>query len=142
MFGQFGNELMSQRQDCNETWTCQQTVGPKIQPSEVTWQVVQYHRSRASKQPILPDLPEASRLRTFTIMKSVRFSYSQFVSYYFLVLKVIKLLLFSPSRSSNCINRVYLSKRITLFWPQLQRKIQWYLLKIRLNVSLYRNVNF
>ena len=37
-------------------------------------------------------------------MKSVRFSYSLFGSYYFLVLKVIKLLLFGPSRSSNCID--------------------------------------
>ena len=43
-------------------------------------------------------------------MKSVRFSYSLFVSYYFLVLKVIKLLLFGPSRSSNCIDGLLIEK--------------------------------
>ena len=36
--------------------------------------------TQGSKQPILPDL------RTITIMKSVRFSFSLFGSYYFLVL--------------------------------------------------------
>ena len=43
-------------------------------------------------------------------MKSVRFSYSLFVSYYFLVLKVIKLLLFGPSRSSNCKDDLLIEK--------------------------------
>ena len=45
-------------------------------------------------------------------MKSVRFSYSLFGSYYFLVLKVIKLLLFGPSRSSNCIDGLLIKKKL------------------------------
>ena len=43
-------------------------------------------------------------------MKSVRFSYSLFVSYYVLVLMVIKLLLFGPSHSSNCIDGLLIEK--------------------------------
>ena len=72
-------------------------------------------------------------------MKSVRFSYSLFVSYYFLVLKVIKLLLFGPSRSSNCIDRLLIEKDNIILTTFIE-KIEWYLLKIRLNV--YVNVNF
>ena len=74
-----------------------------------------------------------------TIMKSVRFSYSLFVSYYFLVLKVIKLLLFGPSRSSNCIDGLLIEKDNIILTTFIE-KIEWYLLKIRLNV--YLNVNF
>ena len=82
---------------------------------------------------------EPSRLRTITIMKSVRFSYSFFGSYYFLVLKVIKLLLFGPSRSSNCIDGLLIEKDNIILTTFIE-KIEWYLLKIRLNV--YLNVNF
>ena len=62
-------------------------------------------------------------------MKSVRFSYSLFVSYCVLVLKVIKLLLFGPSRSSNCIDGL-LIEILTTFIEKKER----YLLKIRLDV--------
>ena len=72
-------------------------------------------------------------------MKSVRFSYSFFVSYYFLVYKVIKLLLFGPSRSSNCIDGLLIEKDNIILTTFIE-KIEWYLLKIRLNV--YLNVNF
>ena len=72
-------------------------------------------------------------------MKSVRFSCSLFVSYYFLVLKVIKLLLFGPSRSSNCIDCLLIEKDNIILTTFIE-KIEWYLLKIRLNV--YVNVNF
>ena len=72
-------------------------------------------------------------------MKSVRFSYSLFVSYYFLVLKVIKLLLFGPSRSSNCIDGLLIEKDNNILTTFIE-KIEWYLLKIRLKV--YLNVNF
>ena len=72
-------------------------------------------------------------------MKSVRFSYSLFGSYYFLVLKVIKLLLFGPSRSSNCIDGLLIEKDNIILTTFIE-KIEWYLLKIRLNV--YLNVNF
>ena len=72
-------------------------------------------------------------------MKSVRFSYSLFVSYYFLVLKVIKLLLFGPSRSINCIDGLLIEKDNIILTTFIE-KIEWYLLKIRLNV--YVNVNF
>ena len=72
-------------------------------------------------------------------MKSVRFSYSFFVSYYFLVYKVIKLLLFGPSRSSNCIDGLLIEKDNIILTTFIE-KIEWYLLKIRLNV--YWNVNF
>ena len=72
-------------------------------------------------------------------MKSVRFSYSLFVSYYFLVLKVIRLLLFGPSRSSNCIDGLLIEKD-NIILTTFMEKIEWYLLKIRLNV--YVNVNF
>jgi len=92
---------MSQCPGCNETWTCQQT-GPKIRLSE---QPGRWFSIAGPVQASSLSCPtsEPSRLRTMTIMKSVRFSYSLFVSFYFLVLKVIKLLLFGPSRSSNCI---------------------------------------
>ena len=43
-------------------------------------------------------------------MKSVPFSYSLFVSYYVLEPKVIKLLFFGPSRSSNCIDGLLIEK--------------------------------
>ena len=66
-------------------------------------------------------------------MKSVRFSYSLFVSYYFLVLKVIKLLLFGPSRSSNCIDGLLIEKDNIILTTFIE-KIEWYLLKIKLNV--------
>ena len=66
-------------------------------------------------------------------MKSVRFSYSLFSSYYFLVLKVIKLLLFGPSRSSNCIDGLLIEKDNIILTTFIE-KIEWYLLKIRLNV--------
>ena len=72
-------------------------------------------------------------------MKSVRFSFSLFVSYYFLVLKVIRLLLFGPSRSSNCIDGLLIEKD-NIILTTFMEKIEWYLLKIRLNV--YVNVNF
>ena len=72
-------------------------------------------------------------------MKSVRFSYSFFVSYYFLVYKVIKLLLFGPSRSSNCIDGLLIEKDNIILTTFIE-KIEWYLLKITLNV--YWNVNF
>ena len=55
---------------------------------------------------------EPSRLRTITIMKSVRFSHSLFGSYYVIVLKVIKLRLFGPSRSSNCIDGLLIKKKL------------------------------
>ena len=72
-------------------------------------------------------------------MKSVRFRYSFFVSYYFLVYKVIKLLLFGPSRSSNCIDGLLIEKDNIILTTFIE-KIEWYLLKIRLNT--YLNVNF
>ena len=72
-------------------------------------------------------------------MKSVRFNYSLFVSYYFLVLKVIKLLLFGPSRSSNCMDGLLIEKDNIILTTFIE-KMEWYLLKIRLNV--YLNVNF
>ena len=74
-----------------------------------------------------------------SIMKSVRFSYSLFV--FFLVLKVIRLLLFGPSRtrSSNCMDGLLIEKDNVILTTFIE-KIGWYLLKIRLNV--YLNVNF
>ena len=53
---------------------------------------------------------EPNRLRAITIMKSVRFSYSLFVSYYFLVLKASRPLLFGPSRPSNCKDGLLIEK--------------------------------
>ena len=53
---------------------------------------------------------EPSRLSRITIIKSVHFSYGLFVSYYVLVLKVVKLLLFGPSRSINCIDGLLMEK--------------------------------
>ena len=77
---------------------------------------------------------EPSRLRTITIMKSVRFSNSLFVSYYFLVLKVINLLLFSPSRPSNCIDCLLIEKDNIILTTFIEKiHVEWYLLKIRLN---------
>ena len=66
-------------------------------------------------------------------MKSVRFSYSLFVSYYVFVRKVIKLLLFGPSRSSNCIDGLLIEKD-NIILTRFIEIIEWYLLKIRLNV--------
>ena len=57
---------------------------------------------------------EPNRLRAITIMKSVRFSYSLFVSYYFLVLKASKPLFFGPSHPSNCKDGLLIEKE-TLF---------------------------
>ena len=54
-------------------------------------------------------------------LKSVRFSYSLFVSYYFLVLKVIKLLLFGPSRSSNCIDGLLIEKDIIILTTLIEK---------------------
>ena len=54
-------------------------------------------------------------------MKSVRFSYSFFVSYYFLVYKVIKLLLFGPSRSSNCIDGLLTEKDIIILTTLIEK---------------------
>ena len=51
----------------------------------------------------------------------------------FLVLKVIKLLLFGPSRSSNCIDGLLIEKDNIILTTFIE-KIEWYLLKIRLNV--------
>ena len=65
-------------------------------------------------------------------MKRVRFSYSLFGSYYFLVLKVIKLLLFGSSRSSNCIDGLLIEKD-DIVLTTFKEKIEWCLLKIRLN---------
>ena len=53
---------------------------------------------------------EPSRLRTITIIRSVHFTYGLFVSYYVLELKVIRLLLFGPSRSINCIDGLLMEK--------------------------------
>ena len=66
-------------------------------------------------------------------MKSVRFSYSLFVSYYFLVLKVIKLLLFGPSRSSNCKDDLLIEKD-NIILTTCTEKIEWRLLKIWFSV--------
>ena len=66
-------------------------------------------------------------------MKSVRFSYSLFVSYYFLVLKASKPLLFGPSRPSNCKDGLLIEKE-NIILTTFIAKIEWYLLKIRLNV--------
>ena len=65
---------------------------------------------------------EPNRLRTITIMKSVRFSYSLFVSYCVLVLKVIKLLLFGPSRSSNCIDGLLIEKDNIILTTFIEKK--------------------
>ena len=67
---------------------------------------------------------EPSRLRTITIMKSVRFSYSLFVSYIFLVLKVIKLLLIGPLRSSYCIDGLLIEKD-NIILATCVGKIEW-----------------
>ena len=53
---------------------------------------------------------EPNRLRAITIMKSVRFSYSLFVNYYFLVLKASKPLLFGTLRPSNCKDGLLVEK--------------------------------
>ena len=52
---------------------------------------------------------------------------------------VIKLLLFGPSRSSNCIDGLLIEKDNIILTTFIE-KIEWYLLKIRLNA--YLNVNF
>ena len=93
---------------------------------------MQYSRSRASKQPILPDLSTKPITYDYDYEKC-RFSYSLFVSYYFLVLKVIKLLLFGPSRSINCIDGLLIEKDNIILTTFIE-KIEWYLLKIRFNV--------
>ena len=74
-----------------------------------------------------------------SIMKSVRFSYSLFA--FFLVLKVIRLLLFGPSRtlSSNFMDGLLIEKDNVILTTFIE-KIGWYLLKIRLNA--YLNVKF
>ena len=67
-------------------------------------------------------------------MKSVRFSYSLFVSYYFLELnKVIKLLLFGPSRPSNCKDGLLIEKDNIILTTCIE-KIEWCLLKIWFSV--------
>ena len=71
-------------------------------------------------------------------MKSVSSSYSLFASNYILVLKVnllSSLLLFGPSRSltSNCIDGLLIEK-INILTTCIER-IEWYLLKISLNVQ-------
>ena len=53
--------------------------------------------------------------------------------YYVLVRKVVKLLLFGPSRSSNCIDSLLIEKDNIILTTFIE-KIEWYLLKIRLNV--------
>ena len=61
---------------------------------------------------------------------------------FFLVLKVLRLLLFGPSRtsrSSNCMDGLLIEKDNIILTTFIE-KIEWYLLKIRLNV--YLNVNF
>ena len=71
-------------------------------------------------------------------MKSVRFSYSLFVSYYFLVLKASKPLLFGPSRPSNCKDGLLIEKDNIILTTCIE-KIEWCLLKIWF--SVYWNVN-
>ena len=66
-------------------------------------------------------------------MKSVRFSCSLFVSYYFLVLKASKPLLFGPSRPSNCKDGLLIEKDNIILTTCIE-KIERYLLKRRLNV--------
>ena len=46
---------------------------------------------------------------------------------------LIKLLLFSPSRSGNCIDGLLIEKDNIILTTFIE-KIEWYLLKIRLNV--------
>ena len=63
-------------------------------------------------------------------------TYTLFVSYYVLVLMVIKLLLFwlfGPSRSSNCIY-ILLIEKDNIILTTFIEKIERYLLKISLNV--------
>ena len=60
------------------------------------------------------------------------------IIFYYLI-KVIKLLLFGPSRSSNCIDGLLIEKDNIILTTFIE-KIEWYLLKIRLNA--YLNVNF
>ena len=72
-------------------------------------------------------------------MKSVPSSYSLFASNYIIVLKVnllSSLLLFGPSRSltSNCIDGLLIEK-INIILTACIERIEWYLLKIRLNVQ-------
>ena len=57
----------------------------------------------------------------------------------FWYLRLVKLLLFGPSRSSNCIDGLLIEKDNIILTTFIE-KIEWYLLKIRLNV--YLNVNF
>ena len=63
-------------------------------------------------------------------------TYTLFVSYYVLVLMVIKLLLFwlfGPSLSSNCID-ILLIEKDNIILTTFIEKIERYLLKISLNV--------
>ena len=63
-------------------------------------------------------------------------TYTLFVSYYVLVLMVIKLLLFwlfGPSRCSNCID-ILLIEKDNIILTTFIEKIERYLLKISLNV--------
>ena len=65
-------------------------------------------------------------------MKSVRFSYSLFVNYYFLVLKASKPLLFGPSRG-NCKDGLLVEKDNIILTTCIE-KIEWCLLKIWFSV--------
>ena len=76
---------------------------------------------------------EPNRLRAITIMKSVRFSYSLFVNYYFLVLKASKPLLFGTLRPSNCKDGLLVEKDNVILTTYIE-KIEWCLLKIWFSV--------
>ena len=76
---------------------------------------------------------EPNRLRAITIMKSVRFSYSLFVNYYFLVLKTSKPLLFGTLRPSNCKDGLLVEKDNVILTTYIE-KIEWSLLKIWFSV--------
>ena len=70
-------------------------------------------------------------------MKSVRFSYSLFVSYYFLVLKASKPLLFGPSDPSNGKDGLLIESSIEKdnnILTTCIEKIEWCLLKIWFSV--------
>ena len=66
-------------------------------------------------------------------MKSVRFSYSLFVNYYFLVLKTSKPLLFGTLRPINCKDGLLVEKDNVILTTYIE-KIEWSLLKIWFSV--------